>query len=115
MKEIIAYCGLACHECGAFLATQADDDKKRRAVAEAWSKQFKIDIKPEDINCTGCRSNETLFHHCAVCEIRKCGRQKKVDNCASCSEYACDKLKEFFRVAPDARKRLDKIKTSSKK
>ena len=29
MKEMISFCGLDCHECGAFLATKEDDDQKR--------------------------------------------------------------------------------------
>jgi len=56
MKEIIAFCGLPCHECGALLATQDDDDAKRAEVAQQWSKLFKVDIKPESINCDGCLS-----------------------------------------------------------
>ena len=34
MDKIIAYCGLICTECPAFLATQADDDSQRVQVAE---------------------------------------------------------------------------------
>jgi len=37
MKQMIAFCGLACHECGALLATQDDDDAKRAEVAQGWS------------------------------------------------------------------------------
>jgi hypothetical protein len=47
LKEIIAVCGLDCHECGAFLATQDNDDQKRAEVAQEWSKLFKVEIKPE--------------------------------------------------------------------
>ena len=39
MENMIAYCGLNCVECGAFVATQMDDDSKRKKVAEAWSKE----------------------------------------------------------------------------
>ncbi len=34
MDEMISNCGILCHECGAYLATKADDDGKRREVAE---------------------------------------------------------------------------------
>ncbi len=110
MEEMISYCGLACHECGAFLATKADDDDKRREVAELWSKEYGADIKPEDINCDGCLSEgERVLSHCTVCEIRKCGRDKAITNCAYCDEYACDKLESIFKMAPEAKKRLDDI------
>lgn len=111
MDEMIAFCGLACNECGAFLATKADDDKKRAEVAQLWSKEFKVDINPEDINCEGCLAEgENLFNYTKVCEIRKCGKEKRLLNCAHCNDFACEKLEKFFEVAPDAKKRLDEIR-----
>jgi hypothetical protein len=83
MSGMTAVCGLLCNECGAFIATSSDDDEKRAEVAELWSKQYGHDIKPEDVNCDGCTSDsDRLFSHCKVCEIRKCGREKAVANCA---------------------------------
>lgn len=108
---MIAFCGLDCHECGAFIATQNNDNEKRVEVAGLWSKQFKADIKPTDINCDGCHSNgENVFGHCKICEIRKCGKEKSIDNCAHCDEYSCEKLGMVFNMIPDAKKRLDDIK-----
>ncbi len=54
MDKMIAFCGIVCTECPAFLATQKDDHNERMKVAELWSKEFKAEIKPEDINCDGC-------------------------------------------------------------
>jgi hypothetical protein len=111
MEEIIAYCGLLCHECGAYLATLANDDKKRALVAEQWKKEYKHDFKPEDINCTGCTSEgENLFSYCHVCEIRKCAKEKDVLTCAHCYDYPCEKLDKFFQMAPDSKTRLDEIR-----
>ena len=111
MSEMIAFCGLACHECVTFLATQSDDDEKRREVAESWSKGYDVDLKPEDINCNGCLSEgEVLFSHCRVCEIRKCGMERGIQNCAQCEDYACDKLAELFGMVPHAKDRLDQIR-----
>ena len=111
MSEMIAFCGINCGECPAFLATQKDDDAKRKETAEAWSKQFNATIKPEDINCDGCiPENKRIFSYCNICEIRKCGREKHVENCAHCSEYICQKLAEFFNMAPEARSTLEAIR-----
>jgi hypothetical protein len=111
MCSIIAYCGLNCHECGAYLATITNDDDKRQAVAEQWSKENHTDIKPADINCTGCLTiGEIIFSHCKVCEIRLCGIQKKVANCAHCDEYVCEKLEKFFQMAPFLREKLNQIR-----
>jgi hypothetical protein len=51
-----------------------------------------------------------VFQHCTVCEIRKCGMDQEVVNCAHCDEYACDKLTKFFEMVPDAKKTLDEIR-----
>ena len=108
---MVAVCGTVCSECHAFLATQKDDDAER--IAELWSKQYNADIKPEDINCDGCISEgKRLFLYCNICEIRKCGREKNIENCAFCNEYACDKLTQFFPMAPEAKTTLDEIRKS---
>ncbi len=110
MEEMTAYCGLNCIECGAYEATQNDDDEKRSEVATIWSKMFKADIRPEHINCDGCQAKDgRLFSHCEVCEIRTCGMEKKVDNCGHCDEYPCGKLDFVFEAAPDAKQCLNGI------
>ncbi len=53
---MIAYCGLDCSKCEAYLATQTDDDDKRIMVAKEWSAMYHADIKPEQINWDGSRS-----------------------------------------------------------
>lgn len=111
MEKIVAYCGLTCTECPTFLATKNDDDDARKRTAELWSKQFGVEIKPTDINCQGCLSTgEEIFGHCKVCEIRKCGQEKEIENCAHCGEYACEKLDGFFSLAPMAKTALDEIR-----
>ena len=113
MEKMIAFCGLVCSECPAFIATQKENDDERKKVAEMWSKEFKVDLKPEDINCDGCvADSERLFSHTEVCEIRKCGLDKKVANCAHCDEYACEKLTDFFKMAPQSKTALDEIRKS---
>ncbi|HEX74775.1 MAG TPA: DUF3795 domain-containing protein [Dehalococcoidia bacterium] len=108
---MIAFCGTVCTECPAFLATKKDDDIERKRIAELWSKRYNADIKPEDINCVGCLSEgEKLFSYCNVCEIRKCGQEKGLKNCAYCDEYVCEKLSEFFKIAPGGKTTLDEIK-----
>ncbi|PIP12705.1 MAG: hypothetical protein COT45_00565 [bacterium (Candidatus Stahlbacteria) CG08_land_8_20_14_0_20_40_26] len=113
MKKTIAYCGIICSECPAFLATQKNDDNERKKVAEMWSKQFNAEFKPEDINCDGCLSeSERLFNYCRVCEIRKCGQEKGVKNCAYCDDYACETLNKFIDNVPEAKTTLEEIRKS---
>ena len=108
---MIAFCGLDCGECPTFLATRENDDQKRKEVAELWSKQYQAQFNLEDINCDGCLSkNGRLFSHCTVCEIRKCGREKDLINCAHCNDYPCQKLNNFFMMVPQSKITLDEIR-----
>jgi hypothetical protein len=112
MNEMIAYCGLACHDCEAFIATMNQDNEKRRIVAEKWSKEFNTNLKAEDIHCTGCISqSNNLFNHCQVCAIRKCGIEKGVLNCAYCDDFPCQKLNDFFIMVPGAKVKLSEIRS----
>jgi len=114
METMIAYCGIICSKCPVYLATQADDDKAREDVAKLWSKQYGMDIKPEDANCDGClQAGGRLFSHCRVCAIRDCGMEKKVSTCAVCADYACEQLKAFHAIAPHAAKTLEKLRLKS--
>ena len=111
MEKLISICGLTCTECGAFLATQNNDDEARRKVAEEWSKEYKTPIKPEDVYCVGCvQKSGRVFSYCHVCEIRACGLGRKVKNCAYCQEYPCEKLTKFFELAPQAKKNLEEVR-----
>ena len=113
MEKMIGCCGIVCSECPGFLATQKDDDEERRKVAELWSKQYNSDIKPEDINCDGCfLESGRLINHGKVCEIRKCGQDKNLKNCADCDDYPCEKLNQFFEMAPDAKTNLEGIRNN---
>lgn len=113
MERIVAYCGLTCSECPAYLATQNDDDAERERVAKTWSEQYDSDIKPEQINCDGCLpGKDRHFTHCSVCQIRACGVVRGVANCAHCEEYACDKLEGLLQAVPAAKAELDKIRDS---
>jgi hypothetical protein len=84
-------------------------------VAEMFTKQYGKEYRREDINCDGCLSNgPRIFNHCSICGMRKCAREKKVKNCAFCSEYPCDKLSELFAAYPKAKSTLDEIRCQQK-
>ncbi len=113
MDALIGRCGITCSECDAFIATKNNDDEKRKEVAEIWSKQYKSEIKPEDIYCDGCVSEGGYhFNYCNVCEIRKCAVEKGLINCAHCDEFACEKLMKFFEMVPVAQETLEGIRAS---
>jgi hypothetical protein len=121
MEAGLACCGLNCDKCPVFIATANDDDTLRQKTAKEWLclyadilKEIGIhELKPEDINCNGCRSERNLFVGCVNCPIRKCCKDKNITTCASCNEYeSCGMLKGFysFVVHQGAKDNLDGIR-----
>ena len=107
---MLAYCGLNCSNCDAYLATQENNEEKREKTAHVWSKMYNADINPAQINCTGCKSDGIKFFHCDVCDIRQCCFSNGVENFAECEHYICDKLAAFIKLAPEAGKALEALR-----
>lgn len=110
MDEMIAYCGLDCAECKAFKATQAKDSEWKKQLAKEWSDGLKDNFKPEDIDCDGCTSDRISGWCRKICNIRPCAAGRKLETCAHCSDYPCDRLKEFLSKEPIATKNLEEIR-----
>ena len=114
MDKIIAYCGLVCSDCPAYVATQADDQAALEKVAAQWREEYNApDITVESVICDGCLGTEgRKCAHCFDCDIRACGMERAVLNCAYCDDYGCEKIERFFGFVPDAKARLDGIRQS---
>ncbi len=116
MTDTIAYCGLFCSTCPIYLATREGSDEERSRmrveIARVCREQYGLIYSQEDItDCDGCRSDSgRLFSGSRDCHIRTCAREKKLENCAFCPEYACEKLTAIFTTDPSARTRLDAIR-----
>ena len=112
MEKMIACCGLVCTDCEAYIATQKNDDQKRKEIAEKWTRQFGHEMKPGDINCVGCTAEGPHIGYCGMCQIRSCAQGKNVINCGWCADYSCDKTEAFFKMAPACKSTLDAVKKS---
>ena len=113
MERMLAYCGLTCTDCPAYIATQNDDDQERAKVAEMWSKEFGVSLQAEDVICDGCLSeNGRRFKHCDVCKIRSCAISRQIANCAYCDEYVCNELNGILQYVPAAKENLDQIRSA---
>jgi hypothetical protein len=116
MSETLAYCGLICQTCPIWLASRIEDKteklRQKSEIARLCRENYGMQYQPEDItDCDGCGAeNDRIFASCRVCAIRNCAREKEVENCAFCDEYACDKLKAFFATESNAKMRLDMIR-----
>ncbi len=112
---MLAYCGLVCDTCPIYLATRTankeEQARMRVEIARLCKEQYGMNSEPADItDCDGCHTVQgRLFSACQSCAIRNCAKQKRFENCAYCSEYACENLEAFFAKEPAAKTRLDEI------
>ncbi len=115
MDKIIAYCGLNCAACPAYLATQSGDPAALERVAAEWRVAFNApDITAASLACDGCLATigGRLADYCAVCEIRACAVERNVVSCAFCADYGCAKLEGFLAQSPAARETLEQLRVA---
>ena len=108
MSTMIAYCGLDCEKCDAYIATKNNDQALREKTAKLWSELNNSDILPEHINCEGCRTNGVKTYYCdTLCAIRQCAMKKKISTCGDCAQMEqCEKVAVVIGNNADALKNL---------
>ena len=108
MNTMIAYCGLDCEKCDAYIATKNNDQALREKTAKLWSKLNNVTILPEHINCEGCRTNGVKTYYCdTLCAIRQCAMKKSVSTCGDCAQMEqCEKVAVVIGNNADALKNL---------
>ncbi len=108
MRNTIAYCGLDCEKCDAYLATVHDDQALREKTAKLWAKLNSAPILPEHINCEGCRIDGIKTVYCdRLCPIRQCALKKSVPTCGGCPDLdTCQTVGAILSNNPDALKNL---------
>jgi hypothetical protein len=108
-EQIIAYCGLVCTECPAYIATREDDTEKLKALALEWyGKEDNVTF----CLCDGCPTEGRKNQHCLECGVRLCAIERGVVNCAYCDDYGCDTLTALFQHIPVAKENLERIRTT---
>ena len=115
MEKMIAFCGIDCAACEARLATQANDEAEKERVAATWREMYEApSIDAAYVACDGCLAFDGhLGGHCLDCEIRACGLERGVANCAHCADYeSCANLPKSLEFVQDARATLDGIRES---
>ena len=109
---MIAFCGLDCTKCDAYIATQTNDDALRVKTAKHWSKLNNVEILPEHINCDGCRVNGRKTVFCdKLCPIRQCALQKGFSTCGDCAEM--DKCQKVAMVISNNANALANLKNQN--
>lgn len=110
MAVKISACGNDCTACPRFIATQSGNPEELEMVAELWYRcgwrEKVVNIK--DIACKGCRST-------SVCRygIIDCVAEKKVNSCAVCLEYPCDRINKAFETSDKFERTIEEVCTNS--
>jgi hypothetical protein len=114
MDSMIAYCGLVCADCEAYIATQANDLETLEQLTARAREQFSMpELAVTSTMCDGClSSSDRLCGYCYECAVRACGTERGVPNCASCDDYGCDKVQVIWGMAPQARATLDGLRAT---
>jgi hypothetical protein len=94
-----SYCGIYCGACDIMMSYKTGE---KNSLAHFWDErtvktfQKKIGLhydenKPFSYRCNGCKS-DVLFVNCAVCQIRECAINSKVEHCIDCEKYPCEQI-----------------------
>jgi hypothetical protein len=106
-NQLMAYCGIDCSACPAYVATQANHVEKLTSLAEEW---FEGSTDYTIILCDGCKSTDRIMKWCVECPTRACAIDHGHENCAHCDDYGCEKLLKVFEMSADAKANLDRIR-----
>ena len=107
---MVSFCGEICTECSAYVATRSDDAAALQRVADEWNARFGTSLRAEDCVCDGCLGEGRRIGYCRTCAVRACAIERRLENCAHCKEYACQKLGVCFENSPECKDVLDGIR-----
>jgi hypothetical protein len=93
MDTSLTRCGYRCDLCLAYILNVELNPANQQKLSDGWFKYFGFRIEPQNIVCDGCMADLPRLID-QGCPVRPCVIEKGLDNCASCDEYVCAKLKE---------------------
>jgi hypothetical protein len=111
MGAMIAFCGLDCSECEAYIVTQANDEPGKQKLLEKWRVEYHSpDMDISTVSCNGCHKGVGLGGFCYLCGVRKCALEHGFQTCAECPDYACATLEHILVMVPQARANLEALR-----
>ncbi|MCK4421756.1 DUF3795 domain-containing protein [candidate division WOR-3 bacterium] len=107
-NKMIAVCGLDCSVCDIFQAS--NNTEIARKIVDWFKKERKVEVKIEDICCSGCKGDRTK-HWSPDCWILKCCVDKKgLEFCYECEYFPCEKLNEWAEGSEKYGEALSRLK-----
>ncbi|MEG1394530.1 MAG: DUF3795 domain-containing protein [Clostridia bacterium] len=109
MSKMIAYCGLDCEKCDAYIATINNDNALREKTAKLWAELNNAPITAAMINCLGCRGDGIKTPFCeSMCGVRQCALKKGVKTCGECEKMKdCETVGQILNNSEEARGNLN--------
>jgi hypothetical protein len=104
MDPILTRCGYRCDLCLAYRPNVEKNPSAQQKLSDGWFKYFGFRIEPEEIICDGCMSDHPRLID-QSCPIRPCVIKKGLNNCSSCDQYVCEKLKQRIVLFEDVENR----------
>ena len=95
MHEWHGFCRIDCRTCELYRVTATHDLEGKKALAEKWGENYKIQFSIEDMNCKGCQSDQ-VFRLCESCPIKTCCKTRNLESCHHCDEFECNRLSAFY-------------------
>ena len=93
VQKLVGICGLYCGTCPNYLACRENDAEQLERISQKYG------IPAEEIRCDGCLSDRVMSF-CKECPhgFRQCTSQHKVTWCFECSDFPCQRLKDFTDI-----------------
>jgi hypothetical protein len=89
--EDVGFCGYDCGHC----AARSDDRAERQKLVDGWKRLFGHQkYTADNVRCDGCRAGARLAD--TECMVRPCAVERKVESCADCPDFPCDKVRPLM-------------------
>jgi hypothetical protein len=102
---ILSKCGYRCDLCLAY-APNVEKNDRRIELSDGWFRIYGFRIDPDSIVCEGCVSSDSPNVIDKECPVRPCVVSRKIENCAYCDEFVCEKHKQRGVSREDVENRL---------
>jgi len=93
VEPVLSRCGYRCDLCLAYKPNVEKTPSNQQMLSDGWLTYFGFRIEPDRILCDGCMAEGGRLID-QGCPVRPCACERNLPNCASCSNYICEKLKE---------------------
>lgn len=93
VESKLSFCSFRCDLCLAYHANIEAHPENRLILSDGWHTYIGFRIPPDKIICDGCTTEgkPTLD---VDCPVRPCNIDRKLENCAYCEDFVCEKINE---------------------